>query len=84
MTNFPITDLPELTRITCEACGGDGYAVFFSHDAGDGLPAEHNAMCAACGGSGEQEVCSGCLTVPEVLGGLEVCGCVSATLKRAA
>ncbi len=75
---------PELTTIGCKACGSDGYALLLSGDAGDGLPAEHRAPCGVCGGAGDLEVCSGCLPVPEVVGGLETCGCVAETLKRAA
>lgn len=76
--------LPDLTTVDCDACGGDGYLLFAGGDAGDGLPAERSASCPACGGAGELEVCSGCLTVPEVVGGLERCACVAVTLKRAA
>ena len=76
--------LPDLTTISCAACGGDGYALLFSGSAGDGLPAERRAPCPVCGGAGDLEVCSGCLNVPEVVAGLETCACVSDTLKRAA
>ena len=76
--------LPDLTTISCAACGGEGYALLFSGSAGDGLPAEHRAPCPVCGGAGDLEVCSGCLNVPEVVAGLETCACVSDTLKRAA
>ena len=76
--------LPELILITCKACGGDGYTLVLTDAAGDGLPAEHSEACPVCGGSGEVEVCEGCLEVPEISGGLEVCGCVAAALKRAA
>ena len=76
--------LPELILVTCGACGGEGYTLAARGAAGDGLPAEQNEPCAVCGGSGEVEVCVGCLEVPEISGGLEVCGCVSVALKRAA
>lgn len=76
--------LPELTTMSCDACGGDGYALLLAGDAGDGLPAEYRSPCPGCGGAGELEVCSGCLTVPEVVGGLETCGCVAVALKQAA
>ena len=76
--------LPELILVTCEACGGDGCTLSLTGAAGDGLPAEQREPCALCGGSGEVEVCAGCLEVPEVSGGLEVCACVAAVLKRAA
>ena len=76
--------LPELVLVTCDACGGEGCTLLLAGDVGDGLPIEHSEPCAVCGGSGEVEVCGGCLEVPEVLGGLEVCGCVSVMLKRAA
>ena len=76
--------LPDLMTISCEACGGDGYALLLFGSAGDGLPAEHGVPCPVCGGAGDLEVCSGCLTVPEVVEGLETCACVSDTLKRAA
>lgn len=76
--------LPELVLVTCGACGGDGYTLSLSEAAGDGLPVEHIRPCTVCGGSGEVEVCGGCFEVPEISGGLEVCGCVAVTLKRAA
>lgn len=76
--------LPELTLVTCGACGGEGCTLALTDAAGDGLPAEQSSPCAVCGGSGEVEVCAGCLEVPEISEGLEVCGCVSVTLKRAA
>ncbi len=76
--------LPELTLITCETCGGDGYTLFLTEAAGDGLPTEHSEACTVCGGSGEVEVCEGCFEVPEISGGLEVCSCVSVALRRAA
>lgn len=76
--------LPELILITCEACGGEGCTLSLTEAAGDGLPAEHSEPCVVCGGSGEVEVCEGCFEAPEILNGLEVCGCVAATLKRAA
>ena len=76
--------LPELILVTCEACGGDGYTFSPSETAGDGLPAEHSEVCTVCGGSGEVEVCEGCLEVPDIVEGLEVCGCTFISLKRAA
>ncbi len=76
--------LPELILVTCEACGGDGYTLSLTDTAGDGLPAEHSETCTGCGGSGEVEVCEGCLEVPEISGGLEVCSCAAVTLRRAA
>ena len=76
--------LPELILVTCGACGGDGCTLLLTETAGDGLPAETSVPCAICGGSGEVEVCNGCLEVPEILGGLEVCGCISVILRRAA
>ena len=76
--------LPDLTTTSCEACGGDGYTLLVSGSAGDGLPTERRAPCGVCGGTGDLEVCSGCLRVPEVTDGLETCGCVAETLRQAA
>ena len=45
--------LPDLTTISCAACGGDGYAILSSGSAGDGLPAEQRAPCPVCGGAGD-------------------------------
>ncbi len=85
MTDVMITDLStELTLIPCETCGGDGYTFALNVMGRDGLPAETPRRCDTCGGAGEVEVCSGCLVVPQVVGGLELCGCVAVSLRRAA
>ena len=70
-----LSDLPPLTVMPCEACGGEGY---FSGDDTD--PA---TGCLACAGTGENEVCAGCGAVPTVVNGLETCHC-SVIVKRAA
>lgn len=75
--------MDELIFVPCEACGGDGYTFTVSRE-GDALPAETLRRCETCGGAGAVEVCGGCLEVPQVAGGLELCGCLAASLRRAA
>lgn len=74
----------ELILAPCEACGGDGYTLTLKGVGRDGLPDETPRRCEICGGAGEVEVCSGCLTAPQVVGGLELCGCIAVPLRRAA
>lgn len=74
----------ELLVIPCEMCGGDGYTLALDMVGRDGLPAETPRRCDTCGGAGEVEVCGGCLAVPQVVEGLELCGCMAVSLRRAA
>ncbi len=74
----------ELIVIACETCGGDGYTLALNRAGRDGLHAETPRRCDTCGGAGEVEVCGGCLAVPQVVGGLELCACVAVLLRRAA
>lgn len=74
----------ELILTPCGACGGDGYTLALKGVGHDGLPNETPRRCEICGGVGEVEVCSDCLTVPQVVGGLELCGCIAVSLRRAA
>ncbi|CAA9576544.1 MAG: hypothetical protein AVDCRST_MAG86-2322 [uncultured Truepera sp.] len=76
--------MSELVLVPCDACGGDGYTLGLGGTSGDGLPAETTCRCDVCGGAGKVEVCEGCLEVPTVAGGLELCACVSVSLRRAA
>ncbi len=62
-----------LTLATCRDCLGDG-----------GWVDEQGAiMCFTCCGTGQLEICSACNTVPEVRGGVEVCGCQSDEIEWA-
>lgn len=76
--------MDELITVSCEACGGDGYALALTPVLGGAQPDDSLASCEVCGGTGVLEVCGGCLAVPEVVGGFEVCACMGAALKRAA
>jgi len=70
----------ELINVTCGACSGDSYILELPTRLAD----ETLVPCEACGGTGEVEVCGGCLTVPEVVAGFEACACLGVSLKRAA
>lgn len=72
--------MDELVNVTCGVCGGDGYTLEPLTDLAD----ETLTPCEVCGGTGELEVCGGCLAVPEVVAGFEVCACLGVSLKRAA
>ena len=76
--------MPDLILVPCRACGGDGYTLTFGRADRDGLPTEHECCCELCSGAGKIEVCEGCLEVPSVGGGLELCGCVAVPMLRAA
>ncbi len=60
--------MPDLITVTCPECQGDGYHL---HDA-----PMLSTRCANCFGAKVTEVCAGCLEVPGVIQGVEVCGCV--------
>lgn len=58
--------LPDLITVDCLDCATDGH-----------IETEYGFhVCETCYGAGVIEVCSGCLEVPDVVDGLEVCGCV--------
>lgn len=60
--------MPDLITVVCQECGGDGYHL---HD--DPML---STGCKTCFGAKVTEVCAGCLEVPTISHGLEVCGCV--------
>lgn len=63
-----------LILIPCPTCDGDAY-----------LEDERGAAkCRTCGATGQIEVCECCREVPNVVNGLEVCGCEVVELGRAA
>ena len=65
--------MPPLIFIDCLECNGERY-----------FESEYGAVgCEACDATGRIEVCESCLTVPEVVSGYEVCGCVVTALKAA-
>lgn len=63
-----------LIVIPCPTCDGEAY---FEDERGA-------KTCVTCNATGQIEVCEGCMEVPSVLHGLEMCGCVVVELKRAA
>ena len=63
-----------LTFIPCPMCGS---VTYFEDESGA-------CECTTCNATGSIEVCEGCDTVPAVLGGYEVCGCIGVELGMAA
>ena len=61
-----LTVLPELVKVDCKLCRGEGW-----------LPSSEDTYnkCYECGGSGKVEACPVCHERPQVVKGLEVCGC---------
>ena len=66
--------MPPLIFADCYECNGEGY---FADEYG-------TVACEACNATGQIEVCAGCLAVPKLAGGYEVCGCVTNAMKEAA
>ena len=63
-----------LIIVPCPTCGGDAY-----------LEDERGQeRCVTCNATGSIEVCECCGEVPNVINGLEVCGCAAVEWELAA